>query len=109
VIVATLAQALVFSLWRYCAAAAGVRYGGKQGSNFGYDRASLVGNESAAALELADQAGHVGKDQDHGGGKNDHACLTHFHGIDHGDWPCCFLRRAVAVLLTAQMRGLVSY
>ena len=75
------------------AAAAGARYGGWQGRVSGAGREPFVGNGGAAGFGLADQTGQVGKNQDQGGGKNDHACLAHFYGIEHGEWPCCFLRR----------------
>ena len=42
--------------------------------------------------------GQVGKDQNQGGGKNDHAGLAHLNEVEHGGWPSCFLRRVVTAL-----------
>jgi hypothetical protein len=48
---------------------------------------------------LGDQTGQVRKDQQQGGGKNDHAGLAQLDGVEYGGWPSCFLRRVVTALL----------
>jgi len=61
-------------------------------------RGACAGMRAQRRCGSGDQTGQVGKDQQQGGGKNDHAGLAQLDGVEHGGWPFCFLRRVVTAL-----------